>query len=103
MLSRALNVARRLPLTHTTRRSIITHANKNWIEPESADDLMRHLDEKRPQFACIYFHAKWNPICEQIESDYDKFTSNNASFTHIKVDCDKNPKVKFYFDARVEP
>ena len=40
---------------------------------------------------------------ELIEKDYDLFTANNSTFTHIKVDCDATPKVKFYFDARVEP
>ena len=54
-------------------------------------------------FTCVYFHAKWNPICEKIDQDYDNFTSNNAGFTHIKVDCDATPKVKLFFDARVEP
>ena len=51
----------------------------------------------------MYFHADWNPNCKDIEKDYDLFTSNNSNFTHIKVDCDLTPKVKFYFDARVEP
>ena len=82
---------------------MITHPNKAWVEPESVNDLIKYLDTKRPEFTCIYFHASWNPICSEIHADYDKFTSNNSSFTHIKVDCDAQPKVKFYFDARVEP
>ena len=42
-------------------------------------------------------------MCAQIEKDYDNFTANNHSFTHIKVDCDATPKVKFFFDARIDP
>ena len=104
MLTKAARVSRLgRQMLVTPARSIITHPNKNWIEPESVEDLVEFLDTKQPQFACVYFHAAWNPICEQINVDYDNFTSNNHSFTHIKVDCDKTPKVKLYFDARVEP
>ena len=51
----------------------------------------------------LYFSAKWNPMCEKIERDYDNFTNAQGQFTHIKVDCDETPMVKKYFDARVEP
>ena len=54
-------------------------------------------------FTCLYFHAGWNPICAKIEKDYEEFCKRNATFTHIKVDCDATPKVKIFFDARVEP
>ena len=64
---------------------------------------MNYLDKHRPLFTCLYFHAEWNPICQQINEDYDRFTANNSTFTHIKVDSDATPKVKFFFDARVEP
>ena len=103
MLTRALSVSSRVPLAQAARRSIITVPNKNWLEPESTNDLIKYLDSKRPTYTCLYFHASWNPMCAEIETDYDNFTSNNAGFTHIKVDCDKTPKLKFYFDARVEP
>ena len=51
----------------------------------------------------MYFHAGWNPICKQVDQRYKKFAGDNAAFTHIKVDCDKNPQLKFFFDVRVEP
>ena len=64
---------------------------------------MTYLDDRKPEYTCLYFHAAWNPICKKIEQDYDNFTSNNANFLHVKVDCDMTPKVKFFFDARYEP
>ena len=51
----------------------------------------------------LYFSAKWNPMCEKIERDYENLTNTKSEFTHIKVDCDDQPLVKKYFDARVEP
>ena len=51
----------------------------------------------------LYFSAAWNPQCAKIERDYENLTSKTGEFTHIKVDCDEQPLVKKYFDARVEP
>ena len=76
---------------------------QNYVIPEDDMDCMTYLDETRPQFTCLYFHAAWNPVCKKIEQDYENFTNNNANFTHIKVDCDMAPKVKLFFDARYEP
>ena len=84
-------------------RQMHTIPGKNWVVPSSLPDVVSYLDQHKPTFTCIYFHAGWNPICEQVEQDYDNFTANNAGFTHIKVDCDATPKVKLFFDARVEP
>ena len=102
MLTRAFKLSSR-PLLSAQARTMITRPDKNWIVPESVDDVVTYLDTHRPNYTCIYFHASWNPSCAEIERDYDNFTANNASFTHIKVDCDATPKVKFFFDARVEP
>ena len=51
----------------------------------------------------IYFTAKWNPACAQIERDYENLTAQYPAYHHIRVDCDAFPKVKRYFDARLEP
>jgi len=83
--------------------SMRTVAGKNYTMPESVDDIMHSLDKQRPVFTMLYFSAKWNPMCEKIERDYDNFTNAQGQFTHIKVDCDETPMVKKYFDARVEP
>ena len=80
-----------------------TFPNKTWIQPESVSDLVKFMDVHKPTFTCVYFHAAWNPICEKIDYDYDKFCDNNSSFVHVKVDCDATPKLKLFFDARIEP
>ena len=61
------------------------------------------MDNKRPIFTLVYFTAKWNPACAEIEADYERLTAEKASFHHIRVDCDETPKLKRYFDARIEP
>ena len=52
------------------KRSVYTVAGKNYIVPTSVGDLVKYLDDQRPIFTCVYFHANWNPICEKIEKDY---------------------------------
>ena len=101
LLKAALRASK--PTIAFSKRSVYTMPGKNWVVPESVNDLVGYLDKNKPTFTCLYFHAGWNPVCEQIEQDYDNFTSNNAGFTHIKVDCDATPKVKLFFDARYEP
>ena len=90
-------------LTSMPARSMVNYPGKNWVVPESVNDVVSYLDTRRPEFTCVYFHASWNPTCAQVNEDYDNFTKATGSFTHIKVDCDATPKVKFFFDARVEP
>ena len=75
----------------------------NAIVPESVEDCITYLDKMRPEYTAVYFHADWNPYCAKVEGDYHEFCKRNAGFTHIKVDADACPQLKFYFDARVEP
>ena len=72
-------------------------------ESASMQDMINHLDKYSPTFTCLYFTAGWNPMCAKIEKDYENFVSENQGLHHIRVDCDKHPKVKRYFDAQVEP
>ena len=84
-------------------RSMQTIAGKNYVMPESVEDVVKSLDKQRPTFTLVYFSAAWNPMCAKIERDYENLTANAGEFLHIKVDCDQTPLVKKYFDARVEP
>ena len=84
-------------------RSIQTVAGKHYVIPESLNDVMTHLDNKKPTYSLIYFTAKWNPICAKMEKDYENLTHNFGNWHHVRVDCDATPDVKRYFDARVEP
>ena len=85
------------------RRGVHTVAGKNWVVPTSLTDCVKTLDERRPVYTCVYFHAAWNPMCTHIEKDYDNFCNENAGWYHIKVDTDAQPHLKMYFDARYEP
>ena len=80
-----------------------TVPGKNYSMPESVEDVVTSLDRQRPVFTMLYFSAAWNPMCAKIERDYENLTATRSEFTHIKVDCDEQPLVKKYFDARVEP
>ena len=80
------------------------NAEKSYIEPvDGLDDLVKYMDEKKPVYSCLYFTAKWNPACHRIEKDYERLCREFPHFNHIRVDCDAQPKIKLYFDARVEP
>ena len=37
------------------------------------------------------------------EQDYENMIAKSDNWHHVRVDCDKAPTVKRYFDARVEP
>ena len=54
-------------------RSMHTYDGKFYATPEGVNDVIHHLDTKKPTFTCLYFHAAWNPICQQIDKDYDTF------------------------------
>ena len=104
MLSKALLQNRSsLRLMQQAQRSIITVPGKQYVVPESVNDVIQHLDSTRPTYTLLYFTASWNPMCAKIEKDYENLTSQYPQFHHIRVDCDATPKLKFYFDARVEP
>lgn len=90
------------------RRSVCLAQGKGYYVPEGTEDksmldVITHLDKARPVYTLLYFTAKWNPQCAKIEQDYENLCASHASFHHIRVDCDKHPKVKRFFDARVEP
>ena len=72
-------------------------------EGEGIKDVIEHLDSMRPTYTLLYFTANWNPMCAKIERDYEALASKHASWHHIRVDCDAHPKLKRFFDARVEP
>ena len=82
----------------------MTHVpGTSCLKPNSVNELVKWMDEQRPVYTCLYFHAAWNPWCKKVEKDYHEFTHKTAGWTHIKVDCDATPQIKLYFDARVEP
>ena len=102
MLTKAVKMQKQL-INMSATRSFLTYTDKNYIVPESLDEFIKYLDKKRPVFTLLYFTAKWNPTIPKIEKDYENTTTLFKQYEHIRVDCDKTPLVKNYFDARVEP
>eukprot|EP00349_Pseudokeronopsis_sp_Brazil_P004647 CAMPEP_0202967158 /NCGR_PEP_ID=MMETSP1396-20130829/11943_1 /ASSEMBLY_ACC=CAM_ASM_000872 /TAXON_ID= /ORGANISM="Pseudokeronopsis sp., Strain Brazil" /LENGTH=55 /DNA_ID=CAMNT_0049691903 /DNA_START=108 /DNA_END=271 /DNA_ORIENTATION=+ len=52
-----------------------TIPGKNYIVPESKEDIIEYLDNKKPTYTLIYFTASWNPIIKQVEKDYENTTN----------------------------
>ena len=72
----------------SAQRQIRT-SDKGYIEPsDGLDDLVKHMDEQKPIYSCLYFTAKWNPMCAKIESSYERICKEYPNFNHIRIDCD---------------
>ena len=84
-------------------RSMIELRDKNMWLPESLEDLHAHMQRHNPDFACLYFHATWNPFMKKINADFEKICIKHPEVMHICVDTDKHPTLKFHYDAKVEP
>ena len=55
-----------------------------------------------PKMLCIYFTNDWNPIAKQGEEGYPDFLKKNLRVTHMKINVDKYPKLKWFFNSRVK-
>jgi hypothetical protein len=42
-------------------------------------------------------------MCAKIENKYNDFLKSSGGWVHYKVDTDKIPRLKFYYDVRCEP
>lgn len=98
-----IRTSKSMSMLGMANRSMLTVTGKTYLAPEGLDDVMNHLDALKPTYTLLYFTASWNPICANMEKDYEALTGNFGNWHHIRVDCDKTPNVKRYFDARVEP
>ncbi len=97
MMTRALTKAK------LGQRSIIHMRDSNYFLPESLEDMADHVSKTKPEYMLTYFHADWNPICAEIEDDVRKTFEKYGNFKCYKIDTDKHPRIKFFYDARVEP
>ena len=59
------------------KRGVHAINGKNYVVPdgEGCFDVIKHLDTLRPTYTLLYFTASWNPICGQIEQDYENLTA----------------------------
>ena len=51
-----------LGLKKTGVRAVHTTA-LGYVVPEGVEDIIKHLDEHKPTYTLLYFHAAWNPKC----------------------------------------
>ncbi|CAI2377734.1 unnamed protein product [Moneuplotes crassus] len=84
-------------------RAMHYDAKNNVHIPESLEDIRKHHDKTRPTYMMLYFHADWNPTCEEIEDKYHKFCVDNGTWTHYKIDTDAQKRIKFFYDVKCEP
>ncbi len=63
-------------------------------------ELLKYLEKRNPPFTLLYFHAKWNPMVEEIEEEYRQTCQKYSQFEHIKVDSDKTPTAKLHFGQK---
>ena len=61
------------------------------------------MKKTNPDFACLYFHASWNPSMKKINAEHEKICFKNPTFKHIWIDTDKHPRIKYYYDVKMEP
>jgi hypothetical protein len=66
-------------------------------------DLKTALPKLNPEFLCIYFTNNWNPVSLRGEKTYGDFVLKSREFIHLKINVDKYPKLKWYFDSKFEP
>lgn len=61
------------------------------------------MAKTNPKLLCVYFTNDWNPIAKKGEEGYNDFVKNNGNIIHLKINSDKYPKLRWYFDAKMEP
>lgn len=79
---------------------------RNYFEVETNNELeemKEWLNRVKPKYLCIYFTNNWNPVAKRANEDYNKFTTKTELFVNFRVDTDKNPKLKWFFDNKVDP
>ena len=104
MIKSALSALKKqTALAQLATRTMVTCPNTGAHIPDDMEDVIDFMDREKPTITCVYFHASWNPICKEIEKDYLNAVKAFPNVTHLMVDCDKAPRIKKYFDARVEP
>lgn len=93
-------------LYYTLNKSIKTNYSHNYIEPntnEELEEIKDYLKLKKPKYLCIYFTNNWNPVAIKNNNLYNKFSTSQSSFTNLKIDTDKYPRLKWFFDNKCDP
>lgn len=61
------------------------------------------MPKLNPEFLCIYFTNSWNPVSLRGEKSYSDFVIKTPEYAHLKINVDKYPKLKWFFDSKMEP
>jgi hypothetical protein len=70
-------------------------------EQEYVEEVKQWLQNLNPAFLCIYFTNDWNPIAKKAELNYHHFSQKNSRYIHLKINSDIYPKLRWFFDAKV--
>ncbi len=71
------------------------------MEEDYLTEVKDWLLKTNPKLLCIYFSNDWNPISLKAEEGYKDFVRKNSKVTHLKINSDKFPKLRWFFDSRV--
>ncbi len=106
MKSLKVNLSNRIKFNTICLKPITTYRNKNYSELTTDNELEEvkdWLNTEKPKFLCIFFTNNWNPIAKEANKHYEAFTAQPTPFINLRVDTDKHPRVKWFFDNRCEP
>ena len=42
-------------------------------------------------------------MIKKVEKDYENFCAEWSQLEHFRIDCDKHPDIRFYYNMRVQP
>ena len=68
---------------------------------EQLEDILTYMNKYNPEFAMLYFHAKWNPFIPVIEKDYQNICKTQSEYVHFKIDTDVVPRAKLAYSCTV--
>ena len=75
------------------------------IQAPSEEDYVKEIKEwltvTNHQLLCVYFCNDWNPVSLKAEEGYKDFVKKNSKVAHLKINSDKFPKLRWFFDAKV--
>jgi hypothetical protein len=89
-----------------TNKTIKTFFNHNYVEPETEDEIeevKRWLKLSKHKYLSVYFTNNWNPVAKRASNEYPKFTKKTSQFINLRIDTDKYPRLKWFFDGRCDP
>lgn len=89
------------------KQNISNNFHNNYFEPsnkeEEIEDVKYWLNKEKPKYLCIFFTNDWNPICKEANKNYVNFARKTGGFRNLRIDTEKFPRLKWYFDCKNAP